>query len=150
MVWTELISARFVEAGYLDWRLFRISDQCHIKWFGKSCLNFGRLLRLKWVKLNFLSPSTFRLRHPINSLSQWNMHFLPLQGVNPTVIQVGYFRSHCKRPPFHILPSQHWRVPIYYFMTICTMIENTELTGWQLLCTKHLSIKFKSNKKKTV
>ena len=36
-----LLSVRLVEGERLDWRLFRVSDQSLVKWFGKSCPLFG-------------------------------------------------------------------------------------------------------------
>ena len=79
---------RFFWAGYLDLTPRRISSQCLYNWFGKFCPKLGRLLRLNTAKLKSPPPFTFHLRHPINSLSRWNMHFLPLHRVNPTKIQV--------------------------------------------------------------
>jgi hypothetical protein len=45
---------------------------------------------------NLPSTSTFCSRHPINSLLQWNMHFLPLHNVNPTKIKVHHFFNPCQ------------------------------------------------------
>ena len=63
----------------LTWRLFRVSDQRLIKWFGFFCPNFEFALRSNRAMLSALPASVVYLQHLINSLLSQNLHFLPFK-----------------------------------------------------------------------
>ena len=75
VVHSLLVSARLVETEILDWRLFRVSDQMLIKWFGKSCPIFELSLHLNWA---MPTSSIVYIQQSINFLLSRNLHFWPL------------------------------------------------------------------------
>ena len=74
-----VVSVKLVQAKNLDWRLFRVSDQRLIKWFGKFCCIFELRLHLNWAMPDSLPASFVYLQQLINSLLSRNMHILPFE-----------------------------------------------------------------------
>ena len=77
-IYMLFVSVRLVEAENLDWRLFRVSDQRLIKWFGKSCHIFELSLHLNWAMPTSLPASIVYIQHCINSLPSRNMQVLKI------------------------------------------------------------------------
>ena len=75
----SVVSAGLVQAEILDWRLFRVSEQWFLKWFGKPCPIFELALRLNEAMPTSLPASVVYLQHPFNSPYSQNMNFLPFK-----------------------------------------------------------------------
>ena len=93
-----LVSARLVEAEILDWRLFRVSDQRLIKWFGKSCPLFELGLHLT-VPCQLPYPhQLFTYNSPITYCYHETCISYLCSIENPLNVHLNNFQRHWKWP----------------------------------------------------
>ena len=82
-----LVSVRIDVAENLDWRLFRVSDQGLIKWFGKSCRIFQLGWHLNWAMPNSLRHHLFKYNIALTPHCHESWKSFLLRIVNPTNMQ---------------------------------------------------------------